>query len=253
MTESGLFHILLIAFAALSAIIFTVLLFVIAPYGRHVRSGWGPKINATAGWVIMESPAVIVFGICFLIGDRIENLAAIIFFVMWQFHYVHRTLIFPFRMRPGGKQMPIIIMASGLFFNLVNGYLQGRYLFKLSEAYEIDWLINPRFVMGLLIFIAGIVMNFQSDGILRNLRKHGETGYKIPYGGLYKWISCPNYFGEIVEWTGWAAATWSLAGLIFALWTAANLVPRAIAHHCWYQQNFAEYPKSRKVIIPFIY
>jgi protein-S-isoprenylcysteine O-methyltransferase Ste14 len=87
---------------------------------------------------------------------------------------------------------------------------------------------------------------------LFSLRRRGEKGYKIPHGGLYRWISCPNYFGELLEWTGWAIATWSLAGFSFALWTFANLVPRALSNHKWYRQKFADYPKNRKAIIPYI-
>ena len=67
---------------------------------------------------------------------------------------------------------------------------------------------------------------------------------------MYRWISCPNYFGEIIEWIGWAIATWSLAGLAFALWTAANLVPRAYSHHQWYRESFTDYPPERKALVP---
>jgi len=31
-----------------------------------------------------------------------------------------------------------------------------------------------------------------------------------------------------------------------------NLVPRAIDHHKWYKKEFADYPKERKAVIPFI-
>jgi len=62
-------------------------------------------------------------------------------------------------------------------------------------------------------------------------------------------ISCPNYFGEIIEWFGWAIATWSLAGLAFAIFTFSNLVPRALAHHRWYLSKFPNYPKKRRAII----
>jgi 3-oxo-5-alpha-steroid 4-dehydrogenase 1 len=104
-----------------------------------------------------------------------------------------------------------------------------------------------------LLFILGFIINRQADFTLHKLRKGGETGYSIAYNGLYRWISCPNYLGEILIWTGWAVATWSLAGLSFAVWTAANLVPRARAHHRWYLQNFADYPANRKMLVPGIW
>jgi len=68
------------------------------------------------------------------------------------------------------------------------------------------------------------------------LRENGNSVYKIPEGGMFNLVSSPNYLGEILEWTGWAIATWSLAGLSFALWTFANLAPRALANHRWVGQ-----------------
>ena len=37
---------------------------------------------------------------------------------------------------------------------------------------------------------------------------------------------------------------------VFFIWTFINLVPRAISHHKWYKDNFKDYPKNRKAIIP---
>ena len=71
--------------------------------------------------------------------------------------------------------------------------------------------------------------------------------------GLYRFVSCPNYLGEVVEWCGFALLTFSLPGLLFAVWTAANLVPRARTHHEWYRRTFPEYPAGRKAIIPFVW
>ena len=58
--------------------------------------------------------------------------------------------------------------------------------------------------------------------------------------------------GDIIDWIGWAILTWSISGLVFAIWTIANLFPRALAHHKWYQEKFSDYPKNRKAIIPGI-
>ncbi len=103
------------------------------------------------------------------------------------------------------------------------------------------------------LFAAGFLTHILADHELRNLRKPGEKGYKVPYGGLFDYVSSPNYFGEIAEWCGWALATWSLAGLGFALFTIANLVPRAFANRQWYIATFADYPRERKSVIPFVF
>ena len=79
------------------------------------------------------------------------------------------------------------------------------------------------------------------------------TGYSIPIGGLYKLVSCPNYLGETIEWTGYAITTNSLAGFAFAFYTFANLAPRAQHHHKWYKERFADYPANRKAYIPYFW
>jgi steroid 5-alpha reductase family enzyme len=172
---------------------------------------------------------------------------------MWEAHYIHRAFIYPFTLQSVIKRMPVLITFIALIFNAGNAYLNGRYLFTFSNNYTNSWIADPRFISGFILFITGFVINRRSDNILRTLRAPNDIEYKIPFGELYQWISCPNYLGEITIWIGWAIATWSLPGFAFALWTIANLVPRARAHHKWYQEHFPEYPPKRKALLPGIW
>lgn len=80
------------------------------------------------------------------------------------------------------------------------------------------------------------------------------AGYKIPRGGLFEYVSAANYSGEVLEWAGWALGAWSGSGAAFAAFTFSNLAPRAVAHHQWYLDKFgAEYPRSRRAIIPLLW
>lgn len=253
MAADGTLYRFLLYTVFIASVIVCILLYrVTAPYGRHVRKGWGPVLGARAGWMIMEFPAVAVITLCYLLSDRQGDLAAVFFLGLWELHYLRRTFIFPLMMRTG-RSFPLLLVAFAMVFNTINGYLNGIWLFHLSSPYTLDWFSDPRFIAGIAVFLTGYGINVHADTILRNLRRPGETGYRIPQGGLYRLISCPNYFGEIVEWTGWAIATWSVPGLAFAVFTAANLVPRAHAHHRWYRETFPDYPKNRKAVIPFIY
>jgi protein-S-isoprenylcysteine O-methyltransferase Ste14 len=237
----------------LAAISFLALQFIVAPYGRHTRKGWGPTVSNRLGWILMEAPTLLVFDFLWLIGDQPTNAPRLLFIVLWHLHYVNRTLIFPFRIRGDQKKrMPALIMLMGMLFNTGNAYIQARWIFHFSDGYGPGWLSEATVLLGIALFLVGYAINLQSDAILRNLRKPGETGHKIPRGGLYRWISCPNYFGELVEWTGWALATGSLGGVCFVVWTAANLVPRAQANHRWYQEKFPDYPPERRAVFPGI-
>jgi len=98
-----------------------------------------------------------------------------------------------------------------------------------------------------------MALNIDSSRRLLQLKKANPNDYSIPRGGLFRLVSCPNYLGEIIEWLGWALLTWSPAGLAFAAWTMANLVPRARAHHRWYRERFPDYPARRKALVPGLF
>lgn len=151
--------------------------------------------------------------------------------------------------------MPLVIVLNAILFNLMNAGLNGYYLAELAPAddYSAQWFYTPHFIMGIILFVAGMAINWKADSILINLRKPGETGYKVPKGFLFDYISSPNLFGEIIEWSGFALMAWNLPAITFMVWTFANLVPRAKNHHDWYHSKFPDYPKERKAVIPFIF
>jgi protein-S-isoprenylcysteine O-methyltransferase Ste14 len=253
MNERVIFDGIIIAWLILAAAVFILLFFVTAPYGRYSRKGWGPTIDNKLGWMVMESASALLFALFFILGDHRNSSTAVIFLFMWEAHYVHRAFIYPLSLHGPTKRIPIFIVAFGLFFNCINAYLNGHYLFSLSGGYDNAWLSDPRFIIGLMLFLAGFMVNRHSDRVLGGLRKKGENSYEIPYGGFYRWVSSPNYLGELAIWSGWALATWSLPGLTFAIWTAANLVPRARANHLWYKSKFTDYPEKRRILIPGIW
>jgi 3-oxo-5-alpha-steroid 4-dehydrogenase 1 len=227
------------------------LFFVAAPYGRHARDGWGPSIPARIGWIVMESPSVWFFVWVYFLGPNAMQPVPLCFLAMWQLHYLYRSFLFPFLIRAEGRRMPITIPAMAIAFNLLNDWVNARWISSVG-TYPADWFLSWQFLLGSALFLGGFALNVTSDRTLRNLRAPGETGYKIPRGGAFEYVTAPNYLGEIVEWTGWAIATWSPAGLAFALYTFANLAPRAITHHRWYRERFPDYPRDRKALLPFL-
>lgn len=254
MTEAGVYRALLWGFLGLSAVTFVALFFVTAPYGRHAEKSKLPSVDSTLGWIVMEAPSALVPLACWIVGDHRFDPARLALLALWEIHYLHRAFVFPFRRRGRERRMPVSIPILALVFTSINGYLNGRWLFHFAPegVYGAGWLGDPRFLLGAALFVVGYGINQHADHVLFHLRKPGETGYKIPHGGLYRFVSCPNYFGEILEWVGFAIASWSPAGLVFAVWTVANLLPRAVAHHRWYRETFPEYPGGRKALIPYL-
>ena len=250
------FNIFLAIMAAIAAVVFVVLFFVTAGYGKFTTNRWGPSINNKAGWLIMEAPVFIVMTILWICSSRAFQPTLFIIFLIFQAHYFQRSFIFPFLLK-GKSRMPLSIILMGLIFNTLNGIMQGGWLFYISpeDRYSSSWLLSWQFITGAAIFIIGFIINIQSDSIIRNLRKPGDTRHYLPKGGVYNYVTSANYFGEILEWTGFAILTWSWAGAVFAWWTVANLVPRANTIYKRYKVEFKEQMmgKNLKRVIPFIY
>ena len=160
-------------------------------------------------------------------------------------HYANRALINPLR-TPSRSKSHIIVPLMAVFFNTVNGLLQGSYL---SSPYARMFLTEPytfqrtSFSVGLGLWLIGFVGNIAHDEILLNIRRkanakgkgkdnNGDNNnnntnntnntnngnakpngsrptkehYAIPCGLLYKFVSYPNYFCEWIEWFGFALA-----------------------------------------------
>ena len=220
-----------------------------APYGRHANRNWGPLMANHWGWFWMELPALILVPALAVMGPRPKGRLSWMLVVVWVVHYVHRTLVFPFCLRTKGKLMPLTIVASAVFFNAVNGFFNGYWLGYLAPP---DRPLDIFVIVGMTLFFTGMYVNMSTDHRLIALRQK-QDGYHIPHGWLFEYVSCPNHLGEIMEWTGFAVAAASLPAGTFALWTMANLVPRALNHHAWYQETFKDYPRNRKAFVPGIW
>jgi len=235
----------------LALITFVYLFKMIAPFGRHTSSNFGPMMNNNLGWSIMEIPSILSLSYFFFTGQNDPTIVTLIIYGLWVAHYINRSFVYPFRQKNKQKQIPVLIVVSAICFNIVNGFFNGYYLGNFA-AYDNAWLYSIPFILGLCLFISGMVVNMRADHILLNLRKPGDTGYKIPTGQMFKYVSCPNLLGEIIEWTGFAILALNPAALSFAVWTVANLLPRAVAHHRWYKNKFDDYPKERAAVIPYL-
>ncbi|XP_069351119.1 3-oxo-5-alpha-steroid 4-dehydrogenase 2 [Eulemur rufifrons] len=222
-------------------------------YGKYTESltPSATRLPAGAAWFLQELPAfavpagILAWQPCSLFGSPGTVLLG-----LFCAHYFHRTFVYPLLNR--GRPFPLAFIFRGFVFCMGNGFLQGYYLIYCAE-YSDEWYTDTRFSLGVFLFILGMGINIHSDYILRQLRKPGETTYRIPQGGLFTYVSGANFFGEIVEWMGYALATWSLPALAFAFFSLCFLGMRAFHHHRFYLKMFEDYPKSRKALIPLIF
>lgn len=244
------------AMFCLAPVVFFALQYISAGYGIMYTPKWGPAVGNRLGWVLMEAPAFTAMLLFWLLSPRSGEVAPLVMCLLFLLHYFQRSFIFPLLIK-GKSRMPLSIVAMGVLFNVINTYMIGGWLFYVSpvDSYPVSWLWSPCFIIGTILFFVGMGINLRSDYIIRHLRKPGDTRHYIPKGGMYRYVTSANYFGEFIEWTGYAVLTWSLGGVAFAVWTFANLAPRARKLHQRYISEFGdEYTSlNRKYILPYLY
>ncbi|KAM4867134.1 3-oxo-5-alpha-steroid 4-dehydrogenase 2 [Thomomys bottae] len=222
-------------------------------YGKHSsrQAPGGTCLPARAAWFLQELPSFAVSA-AFLVQQpgSLFGQPETMLLGLFCAHYFHRTFIYSLLTR--GRPYPAAIVFKGILFCIGNGFLQAYYLSYCAE-YPEEWYTDMRFSLGIFLFLLGMGINIHSDYVLRQLRKPGEITYRIPQGGLFTYISGANFLGEIIEWMGYALATWSLPALAFAFFSLCFLGMRAFHHHRFYLKMFDDYPKSRKALIPFIF
>ncbi|MEO0605433.1 MAG: DUF1295 domain-containing protein [Myxococcota bacterium] len=227
--------------------------FVHAPYGRFGTAGLGPALDPRLGWILMELPATLVFAWFAATPTTLDEPVRLLFVAIWTIHYANRGVLFPLRLRVRvGAGFGWLVVVFGWLTTATHGYLNGAWIGGLGVHLTSDWLADPRFTVGIALYLTGFTVNVLADATLRDLRNERRGGYRIPHGGLYRWVSCPNYLGELLAWAGFTLATGSPGGVFIFAISAANLVPRAIDTHRWYRERFPDYPPERRALVPFL-
>lgn len=207
-------------------------------------------------WCLMEvlSPVAYAVSMSTTIGSWCQSSSSQKLLAgIWMAHYTNRAIIHPYR-APSMAPINVITMLASVVFNFLNGYTNGMW-----NAHNTFDITTPRVMLGVALWFTGLSINIYHDSVLFHLRKRrssssGQQRYFIPYDGLFKLVSCPNYLGEMIEWTGYAIIAYpSPPAIVFALATVANLGPRAVRTHAWYKQKFTDYPRTRKALLPFLF
>ncbi|CEM11568.1 unnamed protein product [Vitrella brassicaformis CCMP3155] len=238
-----------------------------APFGKlrkeRISPWWGPLLPAGIAWFLLEVPNLLGALSVALTCPRADCRQLTVngfLLMMFLIHYINRSIVYPLRTRGRGTPLAIVLMAMG--FCTYNSTMQAHHLCYVARFDSGDGAALLRLILlvaGSLLFLIGFIINVQSDAHLINLRKASTSAggrpddhYTMPTGALFEYVSCANYFGESLEWSGYALAAGSLPALSFAVYTWSFLGPRALQQHGWYRAKFDDYPKSRKAIIPWL-
>ena len=91
--------------AAVALVVFVSLFYVDAGYGKFYQPKWGPSVDNHLGWFLMEVPVFVAMLVLWWMSDRREDGIRLVFLLLFELHYFHRSFIFPLQLR-GHSRMP---------------------------------------------------------------------------------------------------------------------------------------------------
>ena len=127
-----------------------------------------------------------------------------------------------------------------------------------------DKSINSFWIwFGATIAIAGVIIEIIADAHKSMAKKRDAK--RFVNNGLYSIVRCPNYFGEILLWTGyfticfgancttsqWIIASLGYAGIIYVMFSGARRLELRQAETYGNNPEFQKYTRSTPLIIPF--
>jgi steroid 5-alpha reductase family enzyme len=138
-------------------------------------------------------------------------------------------------------------MLSVIIF--INALINGYYLGWLWPAYAVSWMQHTAFISGSFLLGAGFVIQITSNAKLL-LGRNNEM--RVLNSGIHKLAFCPSYFGEALQWSGFALMTWCAPAAAAFCWMLSALFRLATAQKNRYLLKFPELPPARKAFVPFI-
>ncbi|XP_076650287.1 polyprenal reductase [Halictus rubicundus] len=161
-----------------------------------------------------------------------------------------------------GKMMNIAHYIIGFyhyFGTLISIIGESKGFVEGSESYFSWKSITYIHLIFAFIVILSSYAQLRANYILRGLRKDktGEiisTVYKIPHGGLFEYVSGALQITEIIIYMSLSVILWQSSTYHYVtIWVVINQIFTAVLTHKWYIQTFQNYPKSRKILLPFIF
>ncbi|CCG82044.1 Synaptic glycoprotein SC2 [Taphrina deformans PYCC 5710] len=209
----------------------------------------GPQISWRTVFIIEYLGPLIIHPLIFFMFRGPRSTAQWITLTMVTIHFLKREYETIFVHRFSSETMPFF----NLFKNCAHYWLIGGAFLAgvtYSDWYSTETYSYPRYASFLFLFSE--LCNFKTHAILRDLRPAGTRERKIPRGFGFDLVSCPNYLFEILAWVAMSSVTNSWASWLFAVVGAVQMWFWSVKKHRRYKKEFPNYPKDRKILIPFV-
>jgi 3-oxo-5-alpha-steroid 4-dehydrogenase len=170
------------------------------PYSKF---GTGVGFNSRAGLVLAYATPIFVYIALWIESGAPQTLYHVLVLAAFLFHFVRRILEVLF-VNSYSRPIPLCtIVAIALLYG---GAATSCAFFQVRTLGQPP--SNPVFILGVLVFALGELLNGYHHWLLARLRPPGVRTYGVPRGGLSGWVASPHYLGEILSFVGYAMISW---------------------------------------------
>ena len=165
-------------------------------------------------------------------------------------HYAKRLLETVYVHRFSAETMPL----SNLFKNCSHYWLLfGFNMFQFFKpSTQTKGKISKVDIALALAFALCELLNLKTHLVLKNLRRPGTTERGIPSGWGFNQVSCANYLWETCAWLSYALFAQNTGAWLFLGVSGAQMFQWAQKKHQRYRKEFADYPRLRKALVPYL-
>lgn len=118
--------------------------------------------------------------------------------------------------------------------------------------------------IGALVAAAGVVIEMVADAQKSAAKRH--NAHRFVDTGLYRIVRCPNYFGEVLMWTGsflicfgacctvgqWVIASLGYVGIVYVMFSGARRLELRQTETYGADPEFQAYIKRTPLILPLV-
>ncbi|MGN8688600.1 DUF1295 domain-containing protein [Atopobiaceae bacterium HCP3S3_F7] len=123
---------------------------------------------------------------------------------------------------------------------------------------------GPSTVAGALVMVAGIALESVAD--LQKSAQKRRDPHRFCDMGLFSFVRCPNYLGEVLCWTGvfvsgatalsgpaqWAAALFGYVGIVYVMFGGARRLEIRQNRNYGADPAYQAYVRATPILIPFV-